>query len=261
MREPRRAEHRPRPASSRALRGPHAEVAPVAEIQAQLFVDLDTHLRRLRPRLPPLHPGNDLARGPTDAGRGDRRPARDPSLPRQHRRACSPRCKPGSRRSRDSSPVIDAAAVAGVPVLNASPVLNAQLEPTAEALLAFQRQTPACLQRPRPADRHQRRPRSRRSGSSARPRRSATTRPWLFRQRRQRAQQGNGHRQLASAPSCSSPRSGRTTRAAPSSRVRANGGPNADNILHYNPYPNTASPGQDRRVRGRQRALRRRARR
>ena len=37
----------------------------------------------------------------------------------------------------------------------------------------------------------------------------------------------------------------------------ANGGGNFANFLHFNPYPNTAAPGPDEGVRGRQRALRR----
>ena len=47
--------------------------------------------------------------------------------------------KPGAHALAETSPMIAAALHAGVPVLNASPVLNAQLQPTAEALVDFQR--------------------------------------------------------------------------------------------------------------------------
>ena len=46
--------------------------------------------------------------------------------------------KPGAKALGETSPTIAAALRAGIPVLNASPALNAQLPPTADALLAFQ---------------------------------------------------------------------------------------------------------------------------
>src|SRR6185437_13699166 len=46
--------------------------------------------------------------------------------------------RPGARALAETSPVIAESLHAGVPALNASPVLNNQLTPTAEALLAFQ---------------------------------------------------------------------------------------------------------------------------
>ena len=46
--------------------------------------------------------------------------------------------QPGAKALAETSPTIAAALHAGIPALNASPVLNAQLPPTAQALLAFQ---------------------------------------------------------------------------------------------------------------------------
>jgi hypothetical protein len=46
--------------------------------------------------------------------------------------------KPGARALGETSPTINAALRAGIPALNRSPALNAQLTPTAEALLDFQ---------------------------------------------------------------------------------------------------------------------------
>ena len=76
-----------------------AEVAPVAEIQGQLFADLDTTFAALRPRLPPLHPGVDLevAGG---GGHRDRDAADDPALPRQHGQALQRAAARASMRSR-----------------------------------------------------------------------------------------------------------------------------------------------------------------
>ena len=94
------------------------------------------HLRRLRPRLAAVHPGNDRQR-PADARRGDRRPAGAATL--------LPRLRPLLHRAQarrqalgETSPTINAALRAGIPALNRSPALFAQLTPTAEALLDFQ---------------------------------------------------------------------------------------------------------------------------
>jgi hypothetical protein len=46
--------------------------------------------------------------------------------------------RPGAKALKETSPIIAESLQAGVPALNASPVLNNQLLPTAEALLAFQ---------------------------------------------------------------------------------------------------------------------------
>ena len=46
--------------------------------------------------------------------------------------------RPGVKALGETSPVIADSLHAGIPVLNASPVLNNQLQPTAEALVDFQ---------------------------------------------------------------------------------------------------------------------------
>ena len=46
--------------------------------------------------------------------------------------ASSPPCSPGRKRWPKTSPVIAESLHAGIPVLNASPVLNNQLQPTAK---------------------------------------------------------------------------------------------------------------------------------
>ena len=74
-------------------------VAPAAEQQAQLFVNLDAHLRRAARGRPPVHPGVDL-RGPGHARRGDRVVRGPAALPRQHGGAV-PRAPAGDRVARE----------------------------------------------------------------------------------------------------------------------------------------------------------------
>ena len=130
-------------------------------------------LRRLRPRLPALHPGNDLE-GPARPSTPRSKTCRsiDPFLQSSERFFTA--FKPGAKALAESSPILNAAEVAGIPVLKASPIFDAQLEPTADALLAFQ-EAPGRLQRPRPADRHQRSPQPGDQVHRARRRRRATT--------------------------------------------------------------------------------------
>ena len=96
------------------------------------------HLRRLRPRLAPLHPGNDLARA---RKRSTRRPQTcrrcDPFLHDSERFFAA--FKPGAEGARRN--LADDRRRAAAPASRCStrsPVLNAQLAPTADALLAFQ---------------------------------------------------------------------------------------------------------------------------
>ena len=149
--------------------------------------------------------------------------------------------KPGAKALGETSPVIAEALHAGVPALNASPVLNNQLQPTAEALVAFQ-DAPGRLQRPRPPDRHQR---TAEAGAEVhRPvadpvqlRHPRLQEPGELQQRRQRA------RATGSTSSPSSRRKGPNSEGGPSS-APANGPRTSDNHLHFNPYPNTGAPGQ-----------------
>ena len=88
--------------------------------------------------------------------------------------------------------MIAAALRAGIPVLNASPVLNAQLAADRRRAARLPG-SPGRLQRPRPADRHQRTARSRRSASS---RPAQTTCNYLtlaFRNLADALSEGNGH--------------------------------------------------------------------
>jgi virulence factor Mce-like protein len=120
----------------RALEDLSATVAPVAETQANLFVALDrTFGAFARVSRPFIQETIEKSPPTLDAVNADL-PAIRPFLHDTERFFVA--LQPGARSLAETSPVIAESLHAGVPVLNASPVLNNQLQPTAEALLAFQ---------------------------------------------------------------------------------------------------------------------------
>jgi ABC-type transporter Mla subunit MlaD len=120
----------------RALEDLFATVAPVAEQQASLFAALDrTFAAFARVSRPFIQ--ETISKGPEtlDAATADL-PALRPFLHDSERFFAA--LEPGAHALAETSPTIAAALRAGIPALNASPTLNAQLPPTADALLAFQ---------------------------------------------------------------------------------------------------------------------------
>ena len=166
--------------------------------------------------------------------------------------------QPGAKALAETSPMIAESLHAGVPALNASPVLNNQLQPTAEALVDFQ-EAPGVfngldlltdtnkLLKPG-AELH-------RAGAD----RSATTSTLAFRnlanasERRQRA------RATGSTSSPSSRRKGRTARAARPRRP-ANGPETRQITFTTTPTRKPRAPGQRTSLRSGQREVRARAR-
>jgi phospholipid/cholesterol/gamma-HCH transport system substrate-binding protein len=119
-----------------ALEDLSATVAPVAEQQASLFVALDrTFAAFARVSRPYIQ--ETIVKGPPtiDAVTADL-PALRPFLRDSGRFFTA--LQPGARALGETSPTIAAAFRAGIPALNRSPALYAQLTPTAEALLDFQ---------------------------------------------------------------------------------------------------------------------------
>jgi len=119
-----------------ALEDLSATVAPVAETQASMFVALDrTFAAFARVSRPYIQ--ETIVKGPPtlDAVTADL-PALRPFLRDSARFFTA--LKPGARALGETSPTINAALRAGIPALNRSPALYAQLTPTAEALLDFQ---------------------------------------------------------------------------------------------------------------------------
>jgi virulence factor Mce-like protein len=120
----------------RALENLSATVAPVAEQQASMFAALDrTFAAFARVSRPFIQ--ETISKGPEtlDTATEDL-PALRPFLHDSERFFAA--LKPGATALAETSPTIAAALKAGTPALNASPTLNAQLPPTANALLAFQ---------------------------------------------------------------------------------------------------------------------------
>jgi virulence factor Mce-like protein len=120
----------------RSLEALSATVAPVAETQAQMFVALDrTFAAFARVSRPYIQETIEKSPPTLDEVNADL-PAIRPFLRDTGRFFTA--LRPGVKALAETSPVIAESLHAGIPVLNASPVLNTQLQPTAEALVDFQ---------------------------------------------------------------------------------------------------------------------------
>jgi virulence factor Mce-like protein len=221
----------------RALEDLSATVAPVAETQASLFVALDrTFAAFARVSRPYIQ--ETIEKGPPtlDAVNADL-PAVRPFFRDSARFFTA--LKPGAKALGETSPVIAKALHAGVPALNASPVVNNQLTPTAEALVAFQ-EAPGVF-----------------NGLDLFIDTNELLKPALkfiapsqtqcnyitlaFKNLANSNSEGNGQGNwLNILPFV--PPEGPNSESSPAS-APANG-PNRDNHLHFNPYPNTGAPGQ-----------------
>jgi virulence factor Mce-like protein len=217
-----------------------AEVAPVAEIQGQLFADLDTTFaafaRVSRPFIQ-----ESISRSPAaeDATIQDT-PTIRPFLANTGK--LFDELTPGFQALAPRAKDLGAATVEGVKALALAPAFNAQLDPTAQALLNLANDSSA------------------RQGVNALTEFNNTLAPplrfitpaqsvcnyatLLFRNTASWLGGGNGigtsQRAIVLQPPI-----GPNSEIGPSS-APANGGGQASNFLHYNPYPNTAAPGQTR---------------
>jgi phospholipid/cholesterol/gamma-HCH transport system substrate-binding protein len=120
----------------RSLESIAAEVAPVAESQAQLFVGLDRTFTAFAHVARPFIQETIDKSAPTEDTAIHTLPALRPFF--NHFQQFFAAFQPGAEALANTSPEIARALKDGIPVLNASPVLYAQLEPTAQALLDFQ---------------------------------------------------------------------------------------------------------------------------
>ena len=143
----------------------------------------------------------------------------------------------------ETSPTIAAALRAGIPALNRSPSLNAQLPPTADALLAFQQSTGVFNGLDLLIDTNELLGPAIRFIAPAQ-----TTCNYLslaFRNLANASSEDNGLGGWINAIAFQPPEGvnsegGQASAPANGSEARSN----ALNHLHSNPYPNTASPGQ-----------------
>ena len=120
----------------RALEALSATVAPVAQQQASMFVVLDQTFAAFAHVSSPYIEETIEKSPPTLDTVNAGLPKIDPFLHDTARFFTA--LKPGAKALAETSPIIAESLHAGVPALNATPVLNNQLLPTAEALLTFQ---------------------------------------------------------------------------------------------------------------------------
>lgn len=223
----------------RSLEALSATVAPVAETQASMFVALDrTFAAFARVSRPFIQETIEKSPGTLDTVNSSL-PAIDPFLRDTGRFFTA--LKPGVKALAETSPVIAESLHAGVPVLNASPVLNAQLQPTAEALVDFQ-EAPGVFK-----------------GLELLTDTNRLLKPSLtyiapsqtvchywtltFKNLVLSTSSTNGTGRWLNFISFAPP-IGPNAESGPSS-APANDPNSSENHLHYNPYPKTAAPGQE----------------
>jgi virulence factor Mce-like protein len=224
----------------RALEDLSATVAPVAQEQASLFVALDRTFAAFARVSRPFIQETIEKSPPTETAVNADLPQLRPFLNDTARFFTA--LQPGAKALAETSPVIAESLHAGVPALNTSPVLNAQLQPTAEALVAFQ-EAPGVfngldlltdtnrLLKP--------------SLSFIAP--AQTTCNYLsltFRQIASAGSQGNGLGNWLQFISFMPPEGPNSESSQASSPANGGGERSAENHLHFNPFPNTAAPGQ-----------------
>lgn len=223
----------------RALERAAAEVAPVAETQASMFNALETTFGALaavsRPFIQDSITKGLEAENATLA-----------TMPNIRRLLANSTglfndLEPGVRALAATSPQLARAFTIGIPVLRSSPILNAQLPPTAESLLRFSRN---------PDVRNGLTALNRTAGYLDTTLRFVTPAQTvcnyatlLFRNAAGFQSSGNSTGKWLRTITVIPP-FGPNAQAGPASRP-ANGPGNA-NRLHYNPLPNTAAPGQVR---------------
>ncbi|HEV2791183.1 MAG TPA: MlaD family protein [Solirubrobacterales bacterium] len=221
----------------RALEDLAATVAPVAETQATMFVALDrtfaAFARVSRPYIQETIEKSPETLDEVNAAL----PAVRPFLNNSARFFTA--LRPGVRALAETSPVIADSLHAGIPVLNASPVLNNQLEPTAQALVDFQ-EAPGVfnglelltdtnrLLRP--------------SLSFIAPSQTVCNYWTLAFRNLVLSTSGGGSDTRWLNFISFAPPVGPNAESGPSSAPASGGSP--ENHLHFNPYPKTASPGQ-----------------
>lgn len=221
----------------RSLEALSATVAPVAEAQASMFVALDRTFAAFARVSRPFIQETIEKSAPTEETAIADLPVLNPFLRDTGRFFTA--LQPGVKALAETSPVIAESLHAGIPVLNASPVLNAQLQPTAQALVDFQ-EAPGVF-----------------NGLELLTDTNRLLKPALtyvvpsqtvchywtltFREISNAASQGNSNGnwlQFVSFVPPEGPNSESTFASAPAN------GPERENHLHYNPYPQTAAPGQ-----------------
>ena len=229
-----------------ALAQSASAVAPVAETQAQMFVDLDTTLAAFADIARPYLQDTISKTPVTLHTASETLPVIRPFL--VNSRKLFVNLQPGVKAAAESADEIESALVTGIPVLRASPQLNDQLPPTAAALRRFNDDSTVRDGLGQLIDLNDALGPPLRFIAPAQSVCNYAT--LLFRNAAERRQPRHLDRKLAAGQRPRTHRSGPTTRAARRRRPANGGGGALDplntNWLHVNPYPNTASPGQTR---------------
>jgi virulence factor Mce-like protein len=217
-----------------------SEVVPVAETQARLFVSLDTTFGALAGVARPFIQ-ETISKTPPTLDVGNR------ALPRirpflSDSAVLFADLRPGIHALTQTAPVLSRALKVGIPALQRSPELNAQIPPTADSLLAFSQDAGV------------------RQGIDRLTKSNATLGPalrfiapaqtvcnygtLLFSNVANALSLGNklgGWQRFILFQTPQGP----NNEGSPAAKPANGGGPVASaNFLHANPYPNTASPGQ-----------------
>jgi virulence factor Mce-like protein len=221
----------------RALEDLSATVAPVAQEQAALFTALDQTFAAFARVSRPFIQETIEKSAPTETAANADLPQLRPFLHDSARFFTA--LQPGARALAETSPVIAESLHAGVPALNGSTVVNAQLQPTAEALVDFQNAPGVFNGLELLTDTNNLLKPSLTFITPAQ-----TTCNYLTLTFRQLAsansggtQQGNWLNFITFQPA-EGPNSESGQASAPAN------GPSRENHLHYNPFPNTGAPGQ-----------------
>jgi virulence factor Mce-like protein len=224
-----------------ALRDAASEAAPVAEIQARMFVALETTFGALADVARPFIQETISKSPPTLDTTTRTLPTIRPFLTNSARLFAD--LRPGVSAIADNAPAIADALEVGIPAVDASPRLNAQLEPTAQSLFDFS-QDPANV---RGID--QLTELNEVLGPTARFIAPAQTvcnyATLLFRNASSLLSLGDGQGATWQRFIVFDIPKGENSEGSPASGP-ANGNGQSTNFLHVNPYPNTASPGQER---------------
>jgi virulence factor Mce-like protein len=221
----------------RALENLSATVAPVAEANAAGFVALDRTFSAFA-RVSRPYIQETIEKGPPtlDAVNADL-PAVRPFFRDSARFFTA--LKPGAKALGETSPVIAESLHAGVPALNASPVLNNQLQPTAQALVDFQNSTGVFNGLDLLIDTNKLLKPALQFIAPAQTQCNYVS--LAFRNFALSTGGGNSEGNWLAFISFTPPE-GPNSESGPSS-APANG-PTTDNHPHLNPYPNTGAPGQ-----------------
>lgn len=219
-----------------------AEVAPIAETQAQMFVALNGTFAAFADIARPFLQETISKTPETLRTTSETLPTIRPFL--DNNRKLFIDLQPGAAVLATSAPQIETALRAGIPALETSPQLNAQLAPTAASLLTLTEDPTSRTGIDRLTELgNELSPPARFIAPAQSVCNYATL---LFRNLNDSSSEGNSLGTWGRGIPLEPP-SGPNNEGSPSSGAANGGGDDERNYLHVNPYPNTAAPQQSTR--------------